>query len=142
MFKKKRTKATQVARLDEIQAMAAEGKPILIDFWQASCNPCRIMSGVVDEIADEYQGRAHVVKVDVTRVHDAVQAFGVRSTPTFVLLAKSQKKPSKKARKRAQGGPARAGAMTPRWRATGLIRKDQLAAILDSNGAAPDEGER
>ena len=48
------------------------------------------MDGIVNELADEYAGSAHVVKVDVGRVHGVIEAYGIRSTPTFVLLARSQ----------------------------------------------------
>jgi len=134
MFRK-RQKPAQVARLDEIEALAAEGKPVLIDFFQIGCQPCQIMDGIVNELADEYAGSAHIVKVDVGRVHGVVEAFGIRSTPTFVLLARSQKKPSKKARQRAGGAPSPSGAPSPRWRASGLVRKDVMTRALESNGA-------
>ena len=131
----KRQKPPQISRLDEIDAYAAEGKPVLIDFYQVNCQPCRIMDGIVNELADEYAGSAHVVKVDVGRVRGVVEAFGIRSTPTFVLLARSQKKPSKKARRRSGGGPATSAAPSPRWRASGLVRKDVISRALESNGA-------
>lgn len=137
MFKRKRVKPIVIDRLDELKGLAAEGKPILIDFWQQGCQPCRTMDGIVTELADEFQGAAHVVKVDIGRVPDAVAAFRIQSTPTFVVLARSQKTPSKKARKRAAaaGAPAKKP-YTPRWRSSGLVRKDILQQALVSNGAA------
>lgn len=137
MFKRKRVKALTIDRLDELKGLAAEGKPILIDFWQQGCQPCRTMDGIVDELADQFQDSAHVVKIDVGRVAGAAQSFRIQSTPTFVILARSQKATSKKARQRA----AKAGAptekpFTPRWRGSGLIRKDVLAQALVSNGAS------
>ena len=134
MFRK-RQKPAHVARLDEIEALAAEGKPVLIDFFQVGCQPCRIMDGIVNELADEYAGSAHIVKVDVGRVRGVIEAFGIRSTPTFVLLARSQKKPSKKARRRAGGAPSPSATPSPRWRASGLVRKDVMTRALESNGA-------
>jgi thioredoxin 1 len=134
MFRK-RQKPTEVVRMDELEQLAAEGKPILIDFWKFGCNPCRMMDGIVGELADEFAGSAHVVKVNVGKVPGAIEAFGIRSTPTFVLLGRSQKKPSKKARKRAGGAPAPSTAHSPRWRASGLINKDVLTKALESNGA-------
>ena len=82
------------------------------------------------------QESAHVVKVDVGRVAGAVEQFKIQSTPTFVVLARSQKKPSKKARQRAAkaGAPA-PKSFSPRWRGSGLVRKDILAQALVSNGA-------
>lgn len=134
MFRK-RQKPTEVVRLNELEQLAAEGKPILIDFWKLGCNPCRMMDGIVGELADEFAGSAHVVKVNVGKVPGAIEAFGIRSTPTFVVLGRSQKKPSKKARKRAGGAPAPTTAHSPRWRASGLVNKDVLTKALESNGA-------
>ena len=137
MFRK-RAKAVHIKDLAEIDDMLADGKPVLIDFFQVDCRPCRIMSGIVDELAEEYDGRAHVVKVDVARVPGAVSTFAIRSTPTFVLMGRSLKKPSKKALQRSKGSPVPSGsAASPRWRAAGLIKKDDLAKVLDSNGAGP-----
>lgn len=137
MFKRKRVKALTIDRLDELKGLAAEGKPILIDFWQQGCQPCRTMDGIVDELADQFQDSAHVVKIDVGRVAGAAQSFRIQSTPTFVILARSQKATSKKARQRAAkaGAPAEKP-FTPRWRGSGLIRKDVLAQALVSNGAS------
>ena len=136
MRKRKRAKPLVIDRLDELKGLAAEGKPILIDFWQEGCGPCKIMNGIVNELAEEFDGAAHVVKVDVGRVAGAAAAFKVQSTPTFVVLARSQKKPSKKARKRAAaaGAPAKK-AYSPRWRGSGLVQKDMLERALVSNGA-------
>lgn len=124
--------------MDELKGYLAEGKPVLVDFFQFNCNPCRIMEGVVDEIAEEFDGVAHVLKVNVGRVPGAIEMFGVRSTPTFVLLAPPPKRSSKKAR-RTGAGPARSGhSMNPRWRASGLVKKDVLTGVLRSNGAGGD----
>lgn len=136
MFRRKRVKALDVARLEELDDLAAEGKPILIDFWQDGCQKCRTMDGIVHELADEFQDSATVVKIDVGRVPGAAQQFKIQSTPTFVIMAKSQKKPSKKARQRAakSGAPAQKP-FSPRWRGSGLVRKDVLQQALVSNGA-------
>jgi len=92
IFKRnKRVRATRVESLEEIEELAASGRPVLIDFWQTGCQPCRTMDGIVDELADEYRDTAHVTKVDVRRVPGAVEKFAIRSTPTFVLLATSSR---------------------------------------------------
>lgn len=114
--------------------MIESGQPILLDFWRMGCQPCRLMDGVVKELAEEYAGSAHVVKVDVGAVQGAVERFKIQSTPTFIVLGRSQKKPSKKARKRG-AVPVANAPMTPRWRSSGMIRKDIMARALESNGA-------
>ena len=87
MFKRRRpAKAPQIGSLDELRAYLAEGLPVLVDLWKVGCQPCRNMEGIVDELAAEFAGRAHVVKLDVLRVPGAIQALAVRSTPTFVVL--------------------------------------------------------
>jgi thioredoxin 1 len=142
MFKK-RLKAQHVGSLEELRGYLAEGLPVLVDLWKNDCQPCRMMSGIVDELAEEFAGRAHVLKIDVMRVPGAAQAFGVRGTPTFVVLAKPVRPPSKRARRRAGAqppGPAEATVtMNPRWRVSGMVRKDILAGALTSNGARPQE---
>lgn len=136
MRRRKRVKPRVIDRLDELKGLAVDGKPILIDFWQQGCSPCKVMDGIVNELAAEFDGAAHIVKVDVGRVPGAAQAFKVQSTPTFILLGRSQKQPSKKARQRAasSGAPAKK-AYSPRWRGSGLVKKDTLERILVSNGA-------
>jgi thioredoxin 1 len=141
MMKRRRQKAPQITTLDDLRGYLAEGLPVLVDLWQTGCQPCRMMEGIVDELADEFAGRAHVVKLDVGRVPGAAQTFAVRSTPTFVVLARSVRPPSKRARRRGATDPAVAAAapptLNPRWRASGMVRKDILAAALTSNGARP-----
>lgn len=135
MFRK-RPKPLNLRQLDELEPLMEDDKPILLDFWQANCRSCKIMDGIVNELAEEYAGGAHIVKVDVARVPGAVQQFAIRGTPTFVLLGRG-KKASKKARAKKPQAPQPEGKphMTPRWRATGLVRKDVMTKALESNGA-------
>jgi thioredoxin 1 len=125
-------------RLGDLEPLMEGDRPILLDFWQANCRSCKIMDGIVNELAEEYSGRAHIVKVDVARVPGAIEQFAIRGTPTFVVLGRSQKT-SKKARAKKPQTPQPEGKakMTPRWRATGLVRKDTMTRALESNGAAP-----
>ena len=134
----KKPKAEKIHSPDELKPMIESGKPLLIDFMQINCGPCQTMDGIVNELARDYGDTAHVVKVDVTRVPGAAQMFKVRSTPTFVLLGRAPEKKSKKARKRGRRGEAAAKTnqtVQPRWRTSGLVRKDQLERVLESNGA-------
>lgn len=135
MFKRK-PKAPKVSSLSEIESLAKTGKPVLVEFYQIGCAPCQVMDGIMNELAREYGPSAHVVKADIAHMPDAMAKFKIRSTPTMVLLAQSRTKTSKKARQRAKGtkkGAARP--VTQRWRASGLVPKDQLSGLLESNGA-------
>jgi thioredoxin 1 len=137
----RKAKPYRLNSLDELSPMLKSGKPVLLNFMQIGCAPCQVMDGIMNELAREYGESAHIVKVDIARVPGAVEAFNVRSTPTFVLLGTAPAKQSKKARQRAQqqGGTARAksGKITPRWRTTGLVKKNALQRVLEGNGARP-----
>ena len=133
----KKPKPTKIRSLDELKPMIDSGKPVLLDFMQVGCSPCQVMDGIMNELAREYGESAHVVKIDVGKVPGAAQAFNVRSTPTFVLLSTA---PSKKQAKKAKKGTAnrpnsRKAGLAPRWRTSGLVKKDQLERVLEGNGA-------
>ena len=135
-FGKKKPKPQRIHQLDELRPMIQSGKPVLIDFMQVNCNPCRIMDGIVNELARDYGESAHIVKVDVTKVPGAAQAFNVRSTPTFVLLGRASKKQSRKAERRGKSAPRGEAKIGARWRTSGLVKKDQLERVLEANGAS------
>ena len=135
MFNRK-TKARKINSLDELQPMVASGRPVLINFFQVGCAPCQVMDGIVNELAREYGESAHIVKADVGRVPGAAEAYKIRSTPTTVVIARPPKKTSKKALKKAQGTKKQqASRPTQRFRTAVLVKKDQLARVLESNGA-------
>lgn len=61
-------------------------RPAVVDFFAPWCGPCRALSPVLDKLADEYDGRVYIYKVDVDAEQQLADIFGVRSVPTLLFV--------------------------------------------------------
>ena len=68
------------------EALLAEGKPMIVDFWATWCGPCRMLAPTVDAVAAEYEGKVTVAKCDVDDAQDIAIQLGIRNIPTLVFF--------------------------------------------------------
>ncbi|MDY6265114.1 MAG: thioredoxin [Fibrobacter sp.] len=68
------------------QEVLHSDKPVLIDFWAPWCGPCRMLSPVISEIAEEYGDKVKVCKVNVDDEGELAASFNVMSIPTLVVV--------------------------------------------------------
>jgi thioredoxin 1 len=69
----------------EQQVLKAE-QPVLVDFWATWCGPCRMVAPVLEQIAEEAEGKLTVAKMDVDQNQNIPSRFGIRSIPTMMLF--------------------------------------------------------
>lgn len=84
--------------------------PVVVDFWASWCAPCRMIAPLLEQIANEFEGKALVCKVDVDKNQALAQRFSVRSIPTLLFV--------------------KGGAVSDQ--VVGALPKDQIAARLNA----------
>jgi len=73
---------------DEI--VHSSNTPVLVDFWAPWCAPCKIMTPILEEIANNYLGRAKICKLNTDEARDSAVEFGINAIPTTILFKDGQ----------------------------------------------------
>lgn len=93
-----------------ISEIISGAQPVMIDFWATWCGPCRMLSPTVDDIAEEYEGKAVVAKCNVDDADEVAMQFRIRNIPTLLFFKN--------------------GELAERL--VGVVSKQEIAAVLDS----------
>ncbi len=83
-------KVTHVGDADFDAAVLQSGEPVLVDFWAEWCGPCKMISPVLDELAETYGGKLKVAKVNVDENRATAIKYHVRSIPMLLLFKGGQ----------------------------------------------------
>jgi thioredoxin 1 len=94
----------------EAEVVNAEG-PVLVDYWADWCGPCKMIAPILDEIADEYDGKLKIAKLNIDENPATPPKFGIRGIPTLMLFKNGNVEATK----------------------VGAVSKSQLSAFIDSN---------
>jgi thioredoxin 1 len=84
---------SQAAEVTDSQwdtAVLASDTPVFVDFWAEWCAPCRAMGPYVDKLAQEFNGRVKVLKINTQDNPDVPSRYGITAIPTFLLLKKGE----------------------------------------------------
>ena len=94
----------------EAEVVNVEG-PVLVDYWADWCGPCKMIAPILDEIAEEYDGKLKITKLNIDENPATPPKFGIRGIPTLMIFKNGNVEATK----------------------VGAVSKSQLTAFIDSN---------
>ena len=108
--KKPTIKAVEITDQNFNELIPVAGMPVLLDFWAPSCGPCQVMLPIIDELANEYEGKALIGKINTHQNPALAHHFKIKSIPTLVMIEKQN--------------------LAERW--SGIVPKPNLEEILNA----------
>lgn len=104
------SKAMQITNTNFDEKVSSNAHPVLVDFWAEWCSPCRMLAPTIDQIAQDYDGKVSVGKINIDEEPELAQRFGVMSIPTLILF--------------------KDGSVVSK--SVGVVGKDKIAAMIDA----------
>jgi thioredoxin 1 len=74
----------------DFDLLLTQGTPVVVDFYADWCGPCRTLTPTVEKLAEDYQGKVEIVKVNVDSNPDLAMRYGISSIPTVVFIKNQQ----------------------------------------------------
>jgi thioredoxin 1 len=83
-------KVTELTDATFDETVHSSDVPVLVDFWAPWCGPCKMIAPLIQEIADDYIGKAKICKLNTDDARDSAMEFGISAIPTIILFKDGQ----------------------------------------------------